>query len=90
MFHPDVAVGQKDVNYWCAEVKLTKDGFNGDVVAKALGQALLYHDAFPVVTVMMLDQTRSPNTKNRVIEFNDWLRVLVLSRFEPLAIAENE
>ena len=64
-FHPDIAVGQGTVNYWCAEVKLSRSGFNGDMLAKAIGQAYIYREAFPSVTILLInaEATRPKNIR---------------------------
>jgi hypothetical protein len=62
-FHPDIAVGQDLVNYWCAEVKLSRSGFNGDILAKAVGQAYIYRQAFPAVTILLINAEPTMATK---------------------------
>ncbi len=81
-FHPDISVGQSFESYWCAEVKLTRNGFSGDVISKALGQSLIYHEVFPNVTVILVDfrKSRAPQ-ESRTHVFSEWLNVVELKNF---------
>lgn len=81
-FHPDISVGESSSSYWCAEVKLSRSGFSGDVISKALGQSLIYHEVFPNVTVILVDfkKSRTPQVSRSHV-FSDWLTVIEIKNF---------
>lgn len=81
-FHPDVAVGQNDEKHWCAEVKLVRNALIGDVLTKAIGQALMYREGYNSVTIVLLvNKSSNKKLEHGMHAFNSWLNVLVISEF---------
>jgi len=81
-FHPDVALGEGRQKLWCLEVKLIRSSLSGDVVTKALGQALVYKNSFQAVTILLVNvpSGRIP-TANQSHPLNEWLNVLTVDSF---------
>jgi hypothetical protein len=79
-FHPDIAIGDKSGNYWCAEVKLSRSGFSGDVIAKALGQSLIYNHVFPqVLFIKVMHEAGAKRSVSVATRTMEWLSVLEIS-----------
>jgi hypothetical protein len=82
-FYPDIAVLEQTDKVWCAEVKLAKTSLIGDVLAKALGQALIYHQVYPFVTVVILRyDLAGKGHQNTSTVLENWLNVIEVKNFE--------
>ena len=81
-FFPDIAILEGKDKYWCAEVKMVRNGLSGDLLSKAIGQAAIYRKEFPFVTIILVRaDLKSSGLSNTTEVFDDWLDIVQIRSF---------
>jgi hypothetical protein len=78
LFRPDLSVEEESTKVWAGEVKLVTARELSGILAKAIGQGVIYSTKYLTTDVMLIVRNGNMSKFNQVLEINPTLRLLIL------------